>query len=85
MDTSRAPQTGGRSPYDVPVANAYRAWAAALTRYATSQIRDPAAAEDVVQDAFAISGLPDQPSPGRRGPHLRRELLRPAGLVASTR
>ena len=35
-----------------PVSEAYEAWAFELRRYATSRTHDPAAAEDVVQEAF---------------------------------
>lgn len=52
MNTSRTAKTE-RLLTDVGhVSEAYEAWAPELRRYATSRTHDPAAAEDVVQEAF---------------------------------
>ena len=51
MDT-RTLSSGEPTPIQVPITEAYEAFATELRRYATARMRDPAAAEDIVQEAF---------------------------------
>lgn len=70
--TSVAPAQAAPAHDDGSIAEAYESYAPELRRYATARLRDPAAAEDVVQEAFVRLAVESR---ARRAPRSQRAWL----------